>query len=228
MNLGGRLKKRRLETGLSQSEIAEKIGIQQGTIGLIERRDQKSTEHAPKIAEILGVRLEWLLTGEEPMTASIIPTQNIVAVDIGDDKSNTHNNILRYDVKLSAGGGTAEWIVRENDDDPIFFRKGWFKARRLYADNLRGMYVRGDSMEPYLFNHDTVIIDVEDTDIIDGETYAVIFKDRFYVKELRGVDGEISIISKNDKYPPMQTDKAEAADYNNYFQVLGHVVWRGG
>lgn len=228
MALGSRLRQRRKELKKSQQEIADLVGVTQGTIGNMESRDQTKSDYSAKIAEVLGVRLEWLLNGEEPMTASLIPEQTVIAIDDGSDHSDTHRQVQRYDVKLSAGHGTAEWVIRENDDDPIWFRKGWFKAKRLNPDVLKAMYVRGDSMERYLFNYDTVFIDITDVEIADGEVYAIVFKDKFYVKELQSLDGKIKIISHNEKYPPMQTDMSEADNYDNYFQVLGRVVWRGG
>lgn len=231
MALGFRVRERRKELGLTIKDLAKKAGVDAGVLGNTERRDQDKSDHTVELAKALDVRAEWLLTGEDPMceeSASLIPDQNVIAVDDGRDHSDTHDQVQRYDIKLSAGSGTAEWTVRENDDDPIYFRKGWFKARRLNPDVLKAMYVRGDSMERYLFNYDTVFIDITDVEVVDGEIYAIVFKDKFYVKELQSLDGEVNIISHNPKYPPMQTDLSEAGSYNNYFQVLGRVVWRGG
>lgn len=229
MKYGYRVKEALEKKAIKPADFAKLLGLSSQDVNSIINRGSRprDAETRKAIADILEVSLEWLDTGDIS-TTNPIPSQNIVAVDNGKNKSDTHRNILRYDIKLSAGSGTAEWLVRTNDDDPIYFRKGWFKARHLHSESLRGMYVRGDSMEPYLFNNDTVLIDIEDIEITDGEVYALIFKDKFYVKELQNTDGEISIISKNKKYKPMQTDKGEASKYSNYFQVLGHVVWRGG
>ena len=164
------------------------------------------------------------------LRGSSFPDQKIVSVlDANHPPTSTHQRSLRYDVKLAAGNGkgTADWIVREKDDDPIYFRNGWFRARHLDADNLRGMYVRGNSMEPYLYDHDTVIIDVQDTDIADGEVYAIVFKNKFYVKELRQFEEGVRIISRNESYEPMEALSAEVKDERD-FKVLGRVIWRGG
>lgn len=163
--------------------------------------------------------------GEESALAQI-PAQSAVGI-IGQHREDTHIEIPRYDVRLSAGEGTAVWIVRERDNDPILFRKGWYKARRLNPEHLRGMYVRGDSMEPYLYDYDTVLIDITDTQIADGEVYAIVFQNRFYVKELRGMEGGVRIISRNEKYAPMEALDDNWRDERD-FQVLGRVVWRGG
>ncbi len=204
MNLGLRIKQRRNELGLTQEQLAQKAGVSQGIIATLETRNSKKSNYSNSIANALGVTHEWLSEGITPKE-NLIPQGNTVAVLGDNDYSQTHQQISMYDIRLSAGGGNA-----------------------VNPNNLKGMYVRGDSMEPYLFNHDTVLIDIDDTEIADGEVYALIFKDKFYVKELQNIDGEINIISCNDKYPSMHTQKDEADSYGNYFQVLGKVVWRGG
>ncbi len=228
MKLGERVKQRRLELGLSRPELSQKTGMPLPSLVALEERPQGTSKFSNELANALNVSVEWLMVGIDPNN-NLIPQTNTVAI-LGDgDRSKTHKQIPIYDIRLSAGKGNAVWIVREQEDDPLFFRKGWFKARRLNPDSLKGLYVRGDSMEPYLFNHDTVLIDIDDTDITDGEVYALIFKDKFYVKELQNIDGEVKIISHNkEKYEPMQTQKGEETQYGNYFQVLGKVVWRGG
>ena len=193
-----------------------------------------SKKGAMQASQLLGVDANYILTGESGIealpTRPLIPTQKTVGVlDPKNPPTSTHRRIIRYEVRLAAGEGkgTADWIVRENDDDPIYFRNGWFRARHLDEENLRGMYVRGDSMEPYLFNHDTVIIDVADTEISDGEVYAIVFKNRFYVKELRLMEGGVRIISHNEKYEAMEALDEDCKEEHD-FQVLGRVVWRGG
>lgn len=171
-------------------------------------------------ARAFGISAVWLETGEGMMSA-FIPPSSIVA-DASDYRPelDTHWPIDMYDIKLSAGTGNGEWIIRE--DEPLYFRQAWFKARRLSRADLRGMYVRGDSMEPVLKNWDTVIIDTADTEPTDGEIYAVVYKDKFYIKTVRNVADGIDLISYNPDYPPIEVREADR------FQCLGRMVWRGG
>lgn len=64
MALGQRLKQERERKKLSQKELADLVGTSQEAISAAERRDSKRSEFAAKMADVLGVRLEWLLTGE--------------------------------------------------------------------------------------------------------------------------------------------------------------------
>ncbi|MBS9780933.1 MAG: helix-turn-helix transcriptional regulator [Gammaproteobacteria bacterium] len=227
MKLGERVKQKRLELGLTRPDLCKLTGMPHPSLVALEDRPQSSSKFINELANALNVSVEWLLAGITS-TDRLIPQGSTVAVLDDGDHSTTHHQIPIYDIRLSAGNGNAVWVTREQKDDPLYFRKGWFKARHLKPDTLKGLYVRGDSMEPYLFHYDTVLIDIDDTEITDGEVYALIFKDKFYVKELQNIDGEVSIISRNDKYPQMKTQKGEESEYGNYFQVLGKVVWRGG
>lgn len=64
MNLGKRVYQRRHELGMTMSELAEKVGMSHSSISVMESRDQRSSQHVNKIAEVLGLSVEWLLTGE--------------------------------------------------------------------------------------------------------------------------------------------------------------------
>lgn len=66
MALGQRVKTERERKGWSQAFLAERAGMQQETISAIERRDSKRSEYTQRLAEALGVPVEYLLTGEHP------------------------------------------------------------------------------------------------------------------------------------------------------------------
>ncbi|MBR7002090.1 MAG: LexA family transcriptional regulator [Neisseriaceae bacterium] len=152
-----------------------------------------------------------------------IPPQSPIAVTEEYDYTHTHLMIARYEVNLSAGNGTAQWIEQKNKD-PLIFRQSWFDKHHFSPNDLRAMTVKGDSMTPVLENGDTVIIDISDTEIIDGEIYAVAFKEKLYIKELRHTENGISMISKNSDYEVMHINEKDA----HRFFVLGRKVWRGG
>lgn len=61
-----RLKDARREKGFTQREVAERAGISQPTYSALEGKDGTGSKHLPKIAEVLGVRVRWLYSGEGP------------------------------------------------------------------------------------------------------------------------------------------------------------------
>ena len=63
MSIGKRIRKRRHELGLSQRELAHRIGVRQATISDLERGVQKetSTDVVRLLAKTLGVTADWLI-----------------------------------------------------------------------------------------------------------------------------------------------------------------------
>lgn len=62
-SLGSRLKKALEDSGVTQAELAEHIGISQQAVQFICSGKTKHTKHLGKIAERLGVTQEWLAFG---------------------------------------------------------------------------------------------------------------------------------------------------------------------
>lgn len=243
--IGTRIRRLREAKNLTQGDLAKAAGV---SIAAVSKWEKNASEPKGKslasLSASLGIPMEYLVDGiREGVESSandaapstplrredLIPAQQTVQIlPSGMHPTNTHQRIEIYDVRLAAGpggkGSTVEWVARP-EDDPLYFRHGWFKARRLAAGNLRAMYVRGDSMEPYLCNHDTIIIDTTDTELSDGEVYAIAYNGHMLVKELRATPEGVRIISRNPAYDPIEyTGGEDAPD----FQILGRVVWRGG
>lgn len=208
-----------------QSEIARKLNVSPQVVKNWESRGI-SKQGFIDIQRIMGISIEWLETGKGEVLSSLssyIPPAGGIAVLEDTDTTHTHREIQMYDLKLSAGNGNAEWVLRRAED-PLVFREGWFRAKHLSPYNLRGMYVKGDSMKPVLNNWDTVLIDVSDTELVDGEIYAVVYKEKFYIKQIKHLADGIEMISFNPEYEPMPVKNGDVEK----FQCLGRMVWRGG
>ena len=67
-NIAERIIHARKKRGLSQELLAERMHISRGACGHWERgKALPSTEHITKLAEILNVRIDWLITGHGEM-----------------------------------------------------------------------------------------------------------------------------------------------------------------
>ena len=106
----------------------------------------------------------------------------------------------------------------------LLFRESWLQRKGLNESSLKAMYVRGESMEPLLYDMDTVLLDINDIEIVDGSVYAIIFKNRLYIKELRNSEDGVDIISYHRDYETMHVTQ----ETYDHFKVLGKMVWRGG
>lgn len=61
-----RLKDAREARGLTQAQVAEKVGMSQPSYSDLERGDSNGSTLLPQIAFVLGVRPYWLATGAGP------------------------------------------------------------------------------------------------------------------------------------------------------------------
>lgn len=177
-----------------------------------------------KAAAYLGVKAEWLATGKGRMEPPEVPAGASVGVydEPGSLDPESYIWIDRYDLKLSAGNGNAQWVVKEKD--PISFRRGWFVQRRLVPEHCKAMYVRGRSMEPVLNDWDTVLIDTDDTEIVDGEVYAVVYRGSLYIKTLERMGGGVRLKSENPAFDPIDIPEQELQQLH----IIGRKVWRAG
>lgn len=219
--LSERLKFARTQANYTQVKLAEEVGVSQNTIQKIEKGGE--TKYVNQLAKALKVNLEWLQFGTGEMAAKT--SDDVDVIDKDKDYSDTHISIDMYDIKLSAGNGkpVIEWVPRKSDE-PLLFREAWFKVKRLSPKNCKAMYVRGHSMAPVLEDWDTVIVDISDTEIADGEVYAIVYNKHFYIKQIIRTGKGIQLVSFNPEYDPIDV----MDDDLNNLQIIGRKVWRGG
>lgn len=66
MSIGKRIREVRIQRGLTQAQLAAKVGIAQPTLSELERGDSAGTGNIATFASILGVNALWLETGKGP------------------------------------------------------------------------------------------------------------------------------------------------------------------
>ncbi|MCG5072247.1 S24 family peptidase [Paraburkholderia tagetis] len=131
--------------------------------------------------------------------------------------------IDRYDYHFSAGTGLIQWEVRQKKALP--FDIGFFKALGSKPKDCKLLTVRGDSMEPFLFNRDMMMVDSTRTHVRDGKVYAIYFEDEPLVKQVfKQVGGSIVLHSYNGKYP----DREVPAESMELVKIVGEVIYRSG
>lgn len=74
MSIGNRIKKRRLELGLTQGRLAHALGVTPQHISVVEQDKRAlSLSSLAKLAEELGVTIDFLVTGKETSITDTIP-----------------------------------------------------------------------------------------------------------------------------------------------------------
>jgi transcriptional regulator with XRE-family HTH domain len=76
--IGTRVRAARIEAGISQKELADKIGVKQPTISQLEKGSSAGSGYLPAIASALGVSALWLQSEKGPKH----PIQNISAREL--------------------------------------------------------------------------------------------------------------------------------------------------
>ncbi len=78
MSIGKRIRTVRIESGITQKELAVQIGIAQQSLGKIESGLTKTPSKVDLLADVLGVNPHYLRTGKGPRLTVIIPTVPIL------------------------------------------------------------------------------------------------------------------------------------------------------
>ena len=74
MSLGQRIRKRRQVLKITQQELAQALGVSPQHVSLIEQdKTTPSFTLLPKLAEQLGVSIDYLVSGKEGIITDIIP-----------------------------------------------------------------------------------------------------------------------------------------------------------
>lgn len=204
----------------------------------------KAVEKMPSVEPL------WLMTGVGPMVrpgfqerpepgaddlqfsvaeppAPYYPTlQPILAWDHPDDlPEGEFVMVPKLDVKLSAGNGHEQLEINLTRSTPLAFRASWVREKRLKPGKLAAMTATGDSMQPGIFDGDSLVVDTSQTEVQDGKVYALWYDGGERVKRLyRLPGGGLRIKSDNPDHPPIevQPEKLE------HVRILGRVVHRSG
>lgn len=230
--LGERLKQARIDGGLSQAELAKMLGTGQSTIASIENGRNQSSGRLVEIAQLLRVNPNWLATGQgaprvthTPAAAAFESERQILVWEDPNELPPDENRVWvdRYDLQCSAGTGLVQWEVRQKQALP--FSMDFFRAIGARPENCRLATARGNSMEPFLFDRDMIMIDLSRSAVRDGNVYAVCFEEETLVKQVfKQAGGALMLHSYNARYP----DRIVPPNPDTRFEIIGQVIYRSG
>jgi len=217
MTLAKRLRLRLEEVGLSQSELARRVRVSQGTIsGLLSGVSQGSS-HLHKIARELGTTPEYLSGETDDPTAGALPAPSpeIVAEQLDAVL------IPHLDLSFSMGGGNVieEPVVLGH----VSFSRAWLRGRISgRIEDVALISGEGDSMEPTIRDGDMLLIDRSQRRMRQqDQIWAIALRDVGMVKRLRRARaGGFEIHSDN---PAVSVDHADDGE----MELVGRVIWIG-
>lgn len=221
-----RLKDSMQKAGLTQSQLAEAVGVSQGAIQKLVSGKAKSTTKLVQIANVLGVRPEWLSEGVGAVRKSddFPPEEKWAKIETWDSRTPLENDEVEVpflkDIEFACGSGR----VMEDDYNGYKLRFSKSTLRRVGASTDGSGIIcfpaAGNSMEPLIPDGTTVAVNIEDKKIVDGKIYAINQEGWKRIKLLyRTGPDEVTIRSYNaDEYPD------EVAKMSNV-EVVGRVFW---
>jgi len=148
-----------------------------------------------RAAQVLGVSADWLVTALATHSSGQAQSTQATAILMASNPD--FPAIRRVRLKLSAGasGFGIDYIL--DDAAPIVFQREWFVSRGFQPDKLLAVKVANGSMEPGLHDGDTVVVNVGDTNLKDGEVYAMNYEGELVIKRLMRDAGQWWLCSDN-------------------------------
>lgn len=207
--IGQRLKAEMQKQGITSAELARRADVKISF--LYDILSGKSSNPSPlklaQLAETLEVSLEWLIGSDADSHTG----------RMGKD----YVTIPRVMIDVSAGGGSI--VSQEAEGESYYFRKAWIKDHLgVTPDDLRLLYVRGDSMEPTLQNNDMIMVDTTRKTPTPPGIFVLYDGMGLVAKRLEYITGDekprIRIISDNPHYSAYERTVEETL-------VIGRVVW---
>lgn len=217
MSLAERLTARMKKMGLSQSELARRVGVKQPTISSLASGDSHTSGKLHAIARELEATVDWLegLTDDPSAGVIALPPMAEIAKQLG------LALVPSVEIGYSMGGGS---IIEDYQQIGFQAFDAGFLAR-ITKGPVEKLFVAqgdGDSMQPTMMHEDNVLIDTSQKTITQQDRiWALAYGDLGMIKRVRRLPGDrYLILSDNPTVVPFEVSGEE-------LHVIGRVVWIG-
>ncbi len=191
MTFWQRVEKALFENKLSEADLSRKLNIAQSSVnGWKTKGSLPRIDIACNTAKILHTTVEYLMNGKQPET-SISKDSFIIPIINKKPKEDSESSNSYLEL-------------------PSFFKQ--------FDNNLTGIYVHGDSMEPTIANGSLALVVPAQWDKTEG-LYGIKLNGTNYVKRIQVASRKIVIISDNPRYKEI-----EDSIYSDSFEIIGKVV----
>lgn len=187
----------------SQTALSRVSGVPQPTINRIINKVAGTPETSTllRLAAACDVSFQWLLDGTGPKSVrernAFVHGEMVDFKPVADASDERFVQIRKVTLRLSAG--IMGFKTEESDDDgeTVSINTRWLEKRGYRKENLIATDIKGQSMEPTLFDGDTVVINMADKTPVDGAVFAVNYEGEAVVKRMARDAGDWWLTSDN-------------------------------
>jgi phage repressor protein C with HTH and peptisase S24 domain len=239
MTLSNRIKIAMDAADMKQADLARACGVKPPSVSgwLSGKAKFLRGENLLKVARALNVDQEWLASGRGTMTAAVATSaeasvsespfkttaspfiEGAMRVRIGEEQDTVP--IRMVTLRLQAGATGFETEPDLHDGGVLPMPRHILEERRLEPRHLLAMRVRGQSMEPMLFEDDLVVINTADNTPISKECYAVNWNGEALLKQLVRRNGDWYLYSMNPDFGPVNVRSGQCS-------VVGRLIYQPG
>lgn len=210
-----RIRIRMAEIGISQSELARRVGVTQATIAKLATGSSAGSKHLHVIARELGTTPAYLSGETDDASAGALPAPTPQRIAEQLDLVGVEQIDLAY-------GLGATFTDLPLHSEVQHFPRAWLERITISPPALlTWTHGRGDSMLPTINDGDLILIDRSQRRIIEQDAlWAHTVGDLGGIKRLRLRGRKVIILSDNPAVPP---DEADVEELN----IVGRVVFVG-
>lgn len=227
VEIGKKIAQIRSESGKTQQELADFLGVDVKKVGRIERGETKSVKNNDLrlIANFFNLPLSVLLDSKmsvSPVSKLSVSNNQNVSKSNSVPKSSVTNNfytIPKLNIKASAGKGNEIMELESYESGEVMcIDKGFFKTPP--SSKVRIIQVDGYSMIPMLLPDSWVIFEEDNMWRGDG-LYVLNYDNELMVKLLQKLpNGDLEIISANKDYKSYRIEN----DTQSIVRIIGKVL----
>lgn len=206
--------------GLTQTKMAEELGITQGAVSqYLNGRIPMNFRTLKTFCLALGV--------EDTDIRSDLPEQQF---NTPSTPSNEYVEVMALPQAVGlAAGPLADEYAQAN---AMKFRKSVLRQKGILTRPLAMFYARGHSMEPTISDGDSVLLDTHNTDAVDGDIYLVRWPEgenqAYGVRRAMTLEGEVFFMSDNPTVRGSWQKPRRMNSKREPIVILGRVHWIGG
>lgn len=210
------------KNGGNQSELARFVGVSpQAVQKWMSGEAEPRGKNLDRAAEFLGVAPAVLKFGTD------VDQPSIIAAHPEDPPHPDMVYIPESRIQFSAGNGhvVVDYEIVE-DQEPATYKLSFFQKHGINPSRVKRFRATGDSMAPNIYDGDAILVNLDETDVIDGKTYAIRYGDSLRVKKMhKRLDGTLVLKSINTAYKDEEVPPSVA---NEQITIIGRVRDRSG